>query len=252
MPDYKLQPNEIYLNLNIKKHNSGTNYYHFDKFLEGYEYESAYHMLPKMVKSPLNPTKTKEGWKEVFDKLREYGQGEGYPIFKRFLDGSKRDSVCYSYLKNEEYNFGLETDYSRVIDQSKFQELALDPVILNDPSLISMVCLPRLEYIGGDGTRNYIPKFRKENPDFIEVKSDFFHWLEIIPPIIHSDRIKKCRYSDEIVLAAPYFKKQVLPSGSILLQMTEKTDFTKFDQVYWDKLMELYQYFIDKPMLESE
>jgi hypothetical protein len=248
MPTYKLQSNEIYLNLNIKKHNSETNYYYFEKFLESYSYESIEYNI-NYKPNLLYPNKSQEGFKEIFNNLHQYCQDKGIPL-KKMTNKLKRISTLYRTYKVEKYNYGFHVDYNNTIDQSKFRELAFDPAILNDPSLISMVCLPRLEYIGGDGTRNYIPKFRKENPDFIEVKSDFFDWFRVIPPITHPDRIKKCPYSDEIVLAAPYFKKQVLPSGSILLQMTEKTDFTKFDQMYWDRLMELYQYFITKETLE--
>jgi hypothetical protein len=250
MTEYKLNPNEIYLRLFVKKHNSKTNYTFFEKYLDGYDYQKAYYMLPKMEQFQLSPPKTKEGWKTIFDNLDTYCGSVGSPVIKR-KDEIKHTSVRFISDKIEKYNSGFDVEIDDIINQSELPQLIFDPEILNDPSLISILCMPRLEYIGGNGTTNQLSKFKKANPHFKPIGIDFLDWFIVIPPMSHPNRIKECPYSDEVVMNAPYYRTEVLPSGSILLQMTESTDFTRFDQEYWDKMIELYNYFITQPAITN-
>jgi hypothetical protein len=242
MKDVNLKENEILVRLDIGKHNSESNYYFFDKYLFGYDYTRVY--IPvNGNETDIKPTPTKEGWKKVFDELEIYATDKGYPVVQEVIANRRFNKETYFfYMKEEKYSVGFEITYDHIINQSDLANLIFDPLVLNDPSLVSLSCIPRIESVGGNATSIKITEFRESNPNFIPLKFEP-RWFQVLPPENHPDRQSDCPFPDEVLLKAPYYKAEKLPSGSILLQMTEKTDFTKFDQVYWDKIVELYRYF---------
>lgn len=238
----KLNKDEIFLTLTIDKNHSESNYYFFHKYLNGYDYGE----LNKCVNGsffPLTYEQTEQGMQKLFIDLPILAEKYGYVISKSTKDTrSVFNSTNYSYNDNTRNNYGFDISFSHITPQSEFNNLVLDRKILEDPSLISMRCQPRIKSQGGNATTEEITNFRNQS-DFAELKYDFLYWFFVMPPIGRAERESEFPFPDEILLNAPYYKTEKLPSGSILLQMTEKTDFTKFDQEYWDKMIEIYRYF---------
>lgn len=248
----RLKPNEIYTGLKVHKYYSNTNLYVFEKVINGdFKYDEVVRINPE-TRDDINlyPEKSHEGFLELFNNLESYCEKDFPVIINKYLDKNRKIrnyKIIHGHIASPKViktqkEFSVENQ-TFIIDQDEYLKMLFDDKVLYDPSLVYIVALPRIKVEGGNGTTRYISKWRKDKKDFVELEFSP-HWLDIVPSQDYKHRGLKCPFSDEILLNAPYYRKEKLPSGSILLQMTEKTDFTKFDQNYWDKIMEIYEYFL--------
>lgn len=241
-PNNKLKVGEIYLDLTIRSLNSGLTEYLFEKYFYLPNSEMVYKAkngkhLPIETNSDLVSLK-----ENIYSKISTLAEKRGKPIFNSSADKRTSNRSRIFYLDDLDDGFNYESTYSHIINQSQFHDLVFDARILGHPSLVDITCQPRIKSIGGNATTDKLTEWREGNPYFAPLWRNLY-WFEVIPSIDNPLRKKYHNLPDEVYLNAPYYRTEKLPSGAILLQMTEKTDFTKFDQEYWNKMIELYKYF---------